>query len=80
MAEYHFVKSQVAQQYRDDTARYRPMLMSIGNFNLYRRISIDADQCRIHSFKMCEKFDILFLKRTFILPANKSQKTILNTL
>ena len=69
-----------AQQYRADTARYHPMLMSIGNFDLNRPVSINADQYWIHSFKMCEKFDILFLKRTFILPENKSQKTILNTL
>ena len=69
--------SQVAQQYRADTARYRPMLMSFGNFDLYRPVSIDADQYWI---KMREKFDILFLKLPFIFPENKSQKTILNTL
>ena len=33
--------SQVAQQYRGDTARYHPMLMSIGNYSFrYRPLSL----------------------------------------
>ena len=72
--------TQVTQQYRTDTTRYHPMLMSIGKFDLYRPVSIDADQYWIHNFKMYEKFDIWFFKRTFFLPENKRQKTILDTL
>ena len=63
-----FEITQVAQQYRADTARYHPMLMSIGKFDLYRPVSIDVDQYWIHNFKMCEKFDIWFFKRTFFTP------------
>ena len=51
-----------------------PKLMSIGNSDLYRPVSIDADQYWIHNFKMFEKFDIWFFKTLFFSRKIKASK------